>query len=314
MTTPPILSVNKLKKSFKENSKMIYAVNGLSFEIQQGEIFGLLGPNGAGKTTTINILTGITTLDEGKIYFSGKPYTIDCEIIRDKINVASGYTSLSGNLTIYQNLRVYSLIFNVPNMKKRILELLECFDLIKLKDRKVNTLSSGECVRVGLCKCFLNNPQLLFLDECTIGLDPVVALKTRKIIKELQERFNTSILFTSHNMIEVEQLCDRIGFMQAGKMLKVGTPLELKRIISKHIMHIYGSNLNKLDRALQSLPIIVNNKTTSKVSFEFAKEEQVNILKKVFLTDAIIDKFDIEEPSLEQVFIHLSNGDVYEST
>ncbi len=208
-----ILSVDGLRKSFGGAA----AVDGVSFHVEPGEIVGLLGPNGAGKTTTINMLLGVLEPDAGRIEMPG----------RDRMNFAAAYTPLPGNLTVNENLRVFGMIYGVRDLAARVAELLRRFDLEKYKDAKAGVLSSGEQTRLCLAKAMLNDPELLLLDEPTASLDPSVAREIRAQIRSFTARGTAGVLWTSHNMHEVEEVCDRVLFLSHGKILLQGDPRTL---------------------------------------------------------------------------------------
>ena len=205
------------------------AVSDISFEIRQNEIVGLLGPNGAGKTTTISMILGVLQPTSGKIVIQD----IDLEHRRSaalqRANFSAVYAPLPGNLTVYQNLRVFGLIYGIKGLKNRIEALLADFDLSAFRDMKCGLLSSGEQTRVCLAKAMLNTPQLLLLDEPTASLDPASAGDIRQKIRRLVAAGNTGALWTSHNMYEVEEVCDRVLFLSRGKILLEGDPRALPR-------------------------------------------------------------------------------------
>jgi len=221
-----VIEVKNLKKSYGKTK----ALRGISFEIKKGEIFGLLGPNGAGKSTTIDILIGLLAKDSGTVKILGK----NPDDVRQDFNVISSNAWLTGVLSVYENLKVYAMIYGVKNVDERINELLELFEIKNLRNRQYGSLSTGQLTRVHLCKGLINSPKVLLLDECTNGLDPYLAEKTRKVIKNLKK--STTILFTSHNMFEVEQLCDRIAFINRGKLVWQGTAQKLKKIHRKRTL------------------------------------------------------------------------------
>ncbi|HQW27834.1 MAG TPA: ABC transporter ATP-binding protein [Verrucomicrobiales bacterium] len=219
----PVLQVSNLVKKFGE----LTPVNGISFEIQKGEILGLLGANGAGKTTAINMILGIVTPTAGKIRVFGKDLAQERIAILRRMNFCSTYTQLPGNLLVWQNLLVFGKIYRVPKLKSRIDEVLEMLEIRHLKDRVSGNLSAGESTRLNLCKALLNKPELLLLDEPTASLDPDIADKVRKVTRRIRKEEGASILYTSHNMRDVEEVCDRIVFMHQGKILFVGTSEEI---------------------------------------------------------------------------------------
>lgn len=217
------VEIKNLKKAFKHTE----ALKGISFSISQGEIFGLLGPNGAGKTTTVNILAGLLEKDSGSIKILGK----EPSEVKDMMNITSTDTWLPAMMTVYQNLRVYGMLYGVKGLDERISYLLELFRITDLKNRRFGNLSAGQKARVMLCKGLLNSPKVLLLDEATVGLDPDIAQQTRAVIKKLKD--HTAILLTSHNMYEVEEMCDRIAILDKGKILTIGTTKQIKSMMKK---------------------------------------------------------------------------------
>jgi ABC-2 type transport system ATP-binding protein len=218
-----VLSVADLRKNYGETE----AVAGVSFRVQRKEIVGLLGPNGAGKTTTINMLLGILEPSAGTITIGGIDLARRRSPALALTNFAAVYAPLPGNLTVAQNLRVFGLIYGVKRLSSRIDELVLEFDLKKFRNTKCGVLSSGEQTRVSLAKAMLNRPQLLLLDEPTASLDPATADDIRGKIRRLASGGDCGVLWTSHNMYEVEEVCDRVMFMSRGKVLLEGDPKTL---------------------------------------------------------------------------------------
>ena len=218
-----VLSVKALRKAYGS----LTAVDGISFDVCRAEIVGLLGPNGAGKTTTISMLLGVLEPDSGDISIDG----LNLRTARSKAishtNFAAVYTPMPGNLTVRQNLEIFSRIYGVKNIGERIEEVLDQFDLAVFRDKKCGLLSSGEQTRAGLAKSMLNKPQLLLLDEPTASLDPATAGEIRLKIREFASRGLGGVLWTSHNMYEVEAVCDRVLFLSHGKILLEGDPKTL---------------------------------------------------------------------------------------
>jgi ABC-2 type transport system ATP-binding protein len=215
-----VLEVSDLSKSFGDFT----AVDGLSFSIARGEVFGVLGVNGAGKTTAINMILGLLTPSGGSISVFGKDLTRHrIEILR-RVNFCSTYTQLPSNLRVWQNLMVFGRLYGVENPKQRIDEVLELLEISHLKKKVTGELSAGESTRLSLCKALINMPSLLLLDEPTASLDPDIADKVRKLVRHVQTEHNMAILYTSHNMRDVEEVCDRVAFLDKGKILAEGTP------------------------------------------------------------------------------------------
>jgi len=221
----PIVAVKGLTKDFKA----LRAVNDVSFEVRQGEILGLLGPNGAGKTTIIHMLLGLTTPNAGKIRIFGLDLGTHRQEILQQVNFSSTYTEMPYSLTIRESLRVFARLYNVPDREEKIRSLLQTFGLLDIKTRTVRNLSTGQRTRLNLCKALINDPRLLLLDEPTSSLDPDIADKTRRFLRKIMTERELSILYTSHNMKEMEEICDRIIFLHKGRILAEGTPSEVIR-------------------------------------------------------------------------------------
>jgi ABC-2 type transport system ATP-binding protein len=220
---PKVLSVRELRKQYGKT----VAVDGVSFEVNRNEIVGLLGPNGAGKTTTINMILGVLEPTSGTILVEGADIATKRSQVLARTNFAAVYAPLPGNLTVLQNLRFFGLIYGVKNLAARIQALLEQFDLQPFRHTKCGVLSSGEQTRVSLAKAMLNNPRLLLLDEPTASLDPSVAREIRLKIREFAAQGEGGVLWTSHNMYEVADVCDRVLFLSHGRILLAGDPRTL---------------------------------------------------------------------------------------
>lgn len=225
----PVLSVSGLCKRYGKTS----AVDGISFSVGPREIVGLLGPNGAGKTTTINMILGVLAPCAGTILIEGLDIAARRQSALQRTNFAAVYAPLPGNLTVYQNLRVFGLLYGVKNLAERIELLLKQFDLERFRGVKCGVLSSGEQTRVGLAKALLNGPRLLLLDEPTASLDPATARDIRKKIRDFTAQDGCGLLWTSHNMYEVEEVCDRVLFLSHGKILLEGDPKVLPGVHGK---------------------------------------------------------------------------------
>ena len=219
----PILEADRLVKQFGD----FIALGGLSFQVSPGESLGLLGVNGAGKTTAMNLLLGLTTPTSGEVRMFGKDLWKHRIEILKQVNFSSAYTSLPSNLLVWQNLLVFAKLYGVPKPKQRIESLLELLDITHLRKSVNGRLSAGESTRVNLAKALLNEPKLLLLDEPTASLDPDIADRVRKLLRKLQKETGLSILYTSHNMRDIEEVCDRLIFLHGGKVLAEGTPGEV---------------------------------------------------------------------------------------
>ncbi len=224
-TTPQALRVVNLRKEYPG----LTAVADVSFEVERGEVVGLLGPNGAGKTTTINMVLGLLQPTSGQIVIDDIKIAERRALALARTNFAAVYATLPGNLTVVQNLRFFGLLYSVASLGTRVEELLREFDLEHLRNTKCGLLSSGEQTRAALAKALLNRPRLLLLDEPTASLDPSNAQIIRTKIKSLATIGRCGILWTSHNMSEVEAVCDRVLLLSRGKVLLEGDPKTLPR-------------------------------------------------------------------------------------
>jgi ABC-2 type transport system ATP-binding protein len=203
------------------------AVAGIAFHVDRGEIVGLLGPNGAGKTTTIDMVLGVLEPTAGNVRVAGLDLRADRAPALAQTGFAAVYAQLPGNLTVRENLRVFAMLYGVERPRERIDELLAEFDLVRFRDVKCGVLSSGEQTRVALAKAMLNRPRLLLLDEPTASLDPAVSRDIRARIRDYVANTGAGVLWTSHNMREVEEVCSRVLFLSRGRILLEGDPRSL---------------------------------------------------------------------------------------
>lgn len=197
------------------------ALDNVSFDLKKGEVLGVIGPNGAGKTTLIHILLGLITPDEGYVEVFGKDLKKNRAEILHRMNFASNYVSLPLSLTPWENLLVYALIYNVNDPEKRCSEVLELFELTDVCNRPSRRLSSGQMMRLALAKCMINDPQILLLDEPAASLDPEIALRIRKLLRRMCIEKGVSIIYTSHNLRDIEEISDRILFLERGKIVAI---------------------------------------------------------------------------------------------
>ncbi|MGC1481914.1 MAG: ABC transporter ATP-binding protein [Chthoniobacterales bacterium] len=221
----PILAVEGLRKEFEGRA----VVENLTFSVSPGEILGLLGVNGAGKTTAMNMVLGLIEPTAGSIHAFGLTMPRDRIAILRRANFCSSYASLPSNLLVEQNLQVFARLYGVKNASERIEELLKLLEIGHLRRRVTGHLSAGESTRLSLCKAMINRPELLMLDEPTASLDPDIADKVRRTLREVQRTEGMAMLYTSHNMRDIEEVCDRVIFIHHGKVIAEGTPDEVVR-------------------------------------------------------------------------------------
>jgi ABC-2 type transport system ATP-binding protein len=220
---PAVLAAEGLRKAYGD----VVAVDDVSFSVAPGEIVGLLGPNGAGKTTTIDMVLGVLAPDAGRIRVEGLDLATHRSAAHERMNFAAVYSPLPGNLTVTQNLAVFGRIYGVPRLRERIATLLREFELERFRHVRSGVLSSGEQTRMALAKAVLNRPHLLLLDEPTASLDPASARDMRERIRAFVAREGAGVLWTSHNMHEVAEMCDRVLFLSRGRLLLEGDPRTL---------------------------------------------------------------------------------------
>jgi ABC-2 type transport system ATP-binding protein len=222
-----VINSNNLNKRYKNT----LAVKNINFKIVKGQTIGLLGPNGCGKSTTIGMLLGLIKPTSGNVIINGQNMENNRTNLLQKINFISPYIELPKKLTIEENLNVYGRLYGVKKLGKKIIELMEVLKLTEFKKRKTGELSSGQKNRVALAKALINDPEILLLDEPTASLDPDVGDYVRSIIENFSSNKQKTILIASHNMNEVERLCDEVMMMKNGEIIDKG---KSKDLITKH--------------------------------------------------------------------------------
>jgi ABC-2 type transport system ATP-binding protein len=241
------LEVINLCKKFNK----ISAVNGINFSIEKNKTLGLLGPNGCGKTTSIGMMLGLITPSSGEIIIDNHLLNEKNKInLLSKMNFASPYIELPKKLTVFQNLNVYARLYGVKNINQRIDEMTEDLNLQDFINKKTGELSSGQKNRVSLAKSLINKPKLLFLDEPTASLDPDVGDFVREYLENYKSKYELTMLLASHNMKEVERLCDKIVMMKKGEIVDQGTCVEL---IEKHGRNNLEETFLKIARSKSEL-------------------------------------------------------------
>jgi len=230
-----VLAARGLCKTYPDTQSngVIKALDHLDLAVREGEILGILGPNGAGKTTCLNTLATLLLPDEGEIEIFGlKSIPRNFNAVRSWINMSSGYPNYAFSLTVEENLKFYGRLYGLrgASLQRKVDEVTALFDLQSYARRRFDELSSGTKQRLSLAKSLINDPKILFLDEPTLGLDPDVSLKTREIVLDILRKRRMTVLLTSHNMDEVESMCERVAFIQKGRIIKLAAVDELKRL------------------------------------------------------------------------------------
>ena len=300
-----VLEVTDLTKKFDD----FVAVNKLSFSIKKGEIVGLLGPNGAGKTTTFQLLLGLTQPTGGEISYFGKPLTAYREEILGRINHTSGYSRLPWRMTVMENLKVYALLYEIKDMDQKIMELLEIFEIAKYANKQYQDLSAGQKTRVSLAKAFINDPEVLLLDEPTASLDPDIAEKTRNYILNEKIKRNISILITSHNMQEVEEMCDRVVFLNKGKVFAIDTPQGLaKRNSESKLSLMIDDGLKRTINSAQEKNYEYEEQKRF-ITITLPEKDVAHFLTHLAEIGVSYNEIEIVRPELKDFFLDVSKKD-----
>lgn len=302
-----ILTVRDLRKEFpgtKVKSPFV-AVNSISFDLQEGEILGLLGQNGAGKTTTLQMLLGVLTPTSGEINYFGKPLKDHRSEIMEKVNFSSTYMNLPWDLTVKENLHFISYLYKIPNREARVKKIVKQFDLEKIYNKQMNKLSVGQVNRVNLAKSFINYPRVLLLDEPTASLDPEVASFIREFLLEEQKQFKVSIILTSHNMSEVEEVCDRVLFISKGNIIANSTPDQLaKTIDTAHVELVVRDGLKRLVEYCEKRGFIYEKEERS-ITIDVKEANIAQFLRDIGEVGVVYDEISIEKPTLEDYFLQV---------
>lgn len=304
MERKPIVKIVKVKK--KIGKKLI--IDDLSFDVYPGEVFGFLGPNGAGKTTTIRMLLGLISITEGEMYINGKSITKDYESAIEHVGGIVENPDMYKHLTGYQNLLHYCRMY--PNIKKeRINEVIELVGLDKRVKDKVKTYSLGMRQRLGLAQALLNSPSLLVLDEPTNGLDPAGIHELRNHLRNLAIKENIAVFVSSHLLTEMELMCDRVGIIQNGKLVKIQNMQEMLDNEESSVIILDVEPMDKAKAFIENLPKgykpVVNN-----TSLEINEElENVPELVAKLVTEGIkIYGVRKAQHSLETKFLEMTGG------
>ena len=310
-----MIEVKNLTKEFNG----ITAVNHISFDVKEGEIFGLLGPNGAGKSTTIRMLCTLTRPTEGTATIGSHDIVKDDSKVRELVGLVSEKMIMYDRLTARENLKFFGKLYNIPNdvLESRIKEMLELVHMEKWQNKQVGTFSSGMRQRINIIRALLSMPEVLFLDEPTLGLDPQSSSEIREFIRKINQERRITMILTTHMMIEADMLCDRIGIIDYGKIIALDTPFNLKKLVSGgNTFELNISNLNdKLLSLIKSVgsvkSVVRENETRVKVRAEGdgAFDDIVDAIRAKNGEIALINSL---EPTLEDVFLHLTGHEVRE--
>jgi ABC-2 type transport system ATP-binding protein len=303
-----VLSVKNLKKKYNKNP--LFSVDGISFDLKEGEILGLLGPNGSGKTTTIQMLLGTLTMTSGAITYFGKNFLQHRSEILQYVSFASTYTSLPYALTVEENLKCFGRLYNIKNIRSKMEPLLERFGLSEKRQAPVSSLSAGQVTRLMLVKAFFTDPKIALLDEPTASLDPDVAHEVCSFLLEQRDKMGLSILFTSHKMEEVAELCDRVIVLKKGKLIADDLPKNLATSVS-----FYRLRLTIIDGMKRTISLAEKGKVPFELSHRtitcsLDEKEIPRFLNLLMRSDVSYASIQIEEPTLEDYFLKIAGADL----
>ena len=286
-------------------------LRGIDLDIEEGRIFGILGPNGAGKTTFLSILSTLLLPDRGEIRVLGMDVVKRGNRVRQRINISSGNANFLWSLTVRENLTFYAMLYGLrgTKRKKRVEEAIALFELGNYEKTPFDKLSTGMKQRLALAKSMLNSPEILFLDEPTVGLDPQVSLRIRDQIREIQRDREVTIVLTTHNMAEAEYLCDRIAFLKEGEILTVGTAHELKRSVrlGDVITIDYEGGFGSIQ--LEKLPGVIDFSLSDgrcRFVVDSAARRMSDILQGLWGAGIAVKEVKTSETNLEEVFLEFA--------
>ncbi len=295
------------------------AVDHLSFEVNKGEIFGFLGPNGAGKTTTIRMLCTLSSPTEGSATVAGFDIAHQGNRVREHIGLVSEKMIMYDRLTAHENLRLFGELYDIPRdaLRERIDELLQVVNMEKWADHQIGTFSTGMKQRINVIRALLNEPEILFLDEPTLGLDPQSTNEIRDFARSINDDAGTTIILTTHAMAEADMLCDRISIVDYGKIVALDTPSNLKKVITgadTSVIELDVPNITPtLVSDIQSLSctqtVTVEDETHIKVHAS-GDESCDNVIDAVRSGAGQIRSIRNVEPTLEDVFLYLTGHEV----
>lgn len=291
------------------------ALKGIDLRIEEGEVFGILGPNGAGKTTLLSILCTLLLPDRGKVQVLGMDGLQEGHRIRERVNISSGNANFLWSLTVKENLHFYGMLYGIVGKEReeKVDALIELFNLKEHRDIPFDELSTGMKQRLSLAKSLVNDPEILFLDEPTVGLDPDVSIRIRKQILAIHKERGMTVLLTTHNMMEAEYLCGRIAFLKAGKIVTFGSAETLKRMvrIGDRIKIEFKGRIQE-DELLRAEGVI--NFTISdnlcEIVVDDGERRLGNLIALLSQGDVQIQKVTLGQTDLEDVFIEFAkNGE-----
>ncbi len=307
------IEAHDLEKTFRSGwfrRRQTHALRGVSLSVPRGMIFGLLGPNGAGKTTLLSILATLLLPDRGRALILGHDVVRDAAVIRRRLNMASGNASFLWSLRVEEIIAFYGRLYGLSGraLAARVDELIAICELEGHRRVPYNELSTGLKQRLAFAKSLVNRPELLFLDEPTLGLDPDVSVRMRAQIAALRRERGTTIVLTTHYMREAEELCDEIGFIKSGRLLARGTAEDLKRAI--HLGDVIALRVEAAALAmLADSPGVLKSTAEDgwvELTVDSAEKRLAGLLQRLQESGAVVRDLEVREPQLEDVFVELA--------
>ncbi|HTM16716.1 MAG TPA: ATP-binding cassette domain-containing protein [Terracidiphilus sp.] len=314
----PAIRVQHIVKKYGD----FEAVKGVSFEVAEGEIFGLLGPNGAGKSTLIRMMTTLIPVTSGKALVGGHDVTKEANAVRRMIGVIPQALTSDQDLTVEENLIIYAKLYSVPRgeREKNINEVLEAVDLTKWRGAQTKTLSGGMRRRLEIARGLVHNPRIFFLDEPTTGLDPVSRIAVWEMLNNLKKTRNLTMLLTTHYMEEADRLCDRIAIVDHGKLVALGTPVELKQSVpGSNVVEVQFSRENEdWKTRLQQLPDVTEVESQSAGVYRvLTSNGSQTTAQLVEMTNAMGEQLRslmVQNTTLDDVFVHYTGRQLRDET
>jgi ABC-2 type transport system ATP-binding protein len=318
MENGSIITVKNLTKKFNKFT----AVDNVSFEVKKGEIFGLLGPNGAGKSTILRMLSTLAKPTSGTATIGGYDIAKNDNAVRKLIGIVSEKMIMYNRLTAKENLWFFGSLFNIPKdvLTKRIDELLELVQLTDFKNKQVGTFSTGMRQRMNVVRALLNTPQVLYLDEPTLGLDPQSSVEIREFVKKLNRENGTTVIVTTHMMVDADLMCDRIAIIDHGKIVALDTSANLKKqlngadtaVIKLEIANLNPALVETLE-ALKCADSVTQQDATHLKVLVHGGDAFDSIIDAIRARNGKINSVENLQPTLEDVFLHLTGHQVRDS-
>jgi len=314
----PAICVENIVKKYGE----FEAVKGVNFAVEEGEIFGLLGPNGAGKSTLIRMMTTLIPVTSGKAIVGGHDVSKDSNAVRRMIGVIPQALTSDQDLTVEENLIIYAKLYSVPRAEreKNIAEVLEAVDLTKWRGAQTKTLSGGMRRRLEIARGLVHNPRIFFLDEPTTGLDPVSRIAVWEMLNNLKKTRHLTMLLTTHYMEEADRLCDRIAIVDHGKLVALGTPVELKQSVpGSNVVEVQFSRENDEWKArLEKLPDVTEVQPQSagvyRVLTSNGSQTTSQLVEMAKAMGEQLNSLSVQNTSLDDVFVHYTGRQLRDET